>query len=161
MFAAPGTLYVYRSYGIHWCANIVVEPPGSAAAVLLRALEPTHGVAAMCARRGTTDLRFLCAGPGRLTQALGITGVDDGASIVEPPFVLEPPSAAASESPSRRESGITKAADLPGATSRPERRGRRDERPQRPTIKVTLRPRPAATPGSGFCSSTDPEAPFS
>ena len=67
----------------------------------------------------------------------------------------------ASESPSRRESGSPRRPICPGATSRPERRGRRDERSQRPTIKVTLRPRPAATPGSGFCSSTDPDAPFS
>lgn len=112
MFAAPGTLYVYRSYGIHWCVNVVVEPPGSAAAVLVRALEPTHGVAEMCARRGTTDLRLLCAGPGRLTQALGITGADDGATIVEPPFVLEPPSARVEVTVTPR-IGLTKAADLP------------------------------------------------
>lgn len=112
MFAAPGTLYVYRSYGIHWCVNVVVEPPGSAAAVLVRALEPTHGVAEMCARRGTTDLRFLCAGPGRLTKALGITGADDGATIVAPPFVLEPPSARVGVTVTPR-IGLTKAADLP------------------------------------------------
>ncbi len=112
MFAAPGTLYVYRSYGIHWCVNVVVEPPGEGAAVLVRALEPTHGIAEMCARRGTTDPGSLCAGPGRLTQALGITGLDDGASIVEPPFMLEPPATRAEINATPR-IGITRAADLP------------------------------------------------
>ena len=84
MFAAPGTLYVYRSYGIHWCANVVCEPAGTGAAVLLRALEPTHGLDEMRARRGVVADRDLCSGPGKLTQALGISGADDGASIFEP-----------------------------------------------------------------------------
>jgi DNA-3-methyladenine glycosylase len=112
MFAAPGTLYVYRSYGIHWCANVACEPEGVGAAVLLRALEPTHGIAEMRARRGDLDERALCSGPGRLTQALGISGADDGMSVVAPPFELEPPQGSVDIATTPRV-GITKAADLP------------------------------------------------
>jgi DNA-3-methyladenine glycosylase len=112
MFAAAGTLYVYRSYGIHWCANIVCEAEGVGAAVLLRALEPTHGIAEMRGRRGGLDERVLCSGPGRITQALGISGVDDGMSVVAPPFVLEPPRSPVEIATTPRV-GITKAADLP------------------------------------------------
>jgi DNA-3-methyladenine glycosylase len=91
MFGPPGRLYVYRSYGIHWCANVVCEPEGHGAAVLLRALEPTHGLDVMRTRRGLDDARLLCAGPGRLTQALGITGANDGADLSDSPFVLMSP----------------------------------------------------------------------
>ena len=73
MFVVAGTLYVYRSYGIHWCVNVACEEEGSGAAVLLRALEPTHGLAEMRTRRGEVPDGLLCAGPGRLTQALAIT----------------------------------------------------------------------------------------
>ena len=91
MFGPPGHLYVYRSYGIHWCANVVCERPGRGAGVLLRALEPTHGLDRMRERRGVVDDRLLCAGPGRLTQALGVTGADDGADLSRLPFELVPP----------------------------------------------------------------------
>ena len=91
MFGPPGRLYVYRSYGIHWCVNVVCEPEGAGAAVLLRALEPTHGLEEMRARRGQVDARLLCSGPGRLTQALGLTREDDGARLDRPPFRLVRP----------------------------------------------------------------------
>lgn len=91
MFGPPGHLYVYRSYGIHWCANVVCERRGRGAGVLLRAIEPTHGIETMRARRGVADERLLCSGPGRLTQALGLSGVDDGADLCRQPFALVAP----------------------------------------------------------------------
>jgi DNA-3-methyladenine glycosylase len=103
---------VYRSYGIHWCLNFVCEAEGTASAVVIRALEPADGLDAMRERRGLDDPRLLCAGPGRLCQALGIMRVHDGLALDEPPFelvarVAEPQIAAGPRI------GITKAADRP------------------------------------------------
>jgi DNA-3-methyladenine glycosylase len=88
MFGPPGYAYVYRSYGIHWCLNFVCEPEGVASAVLIRALAPTHCLAVMRRRRGVTDERLLCSGPGRLSQALGITDAQYGLPLDNPPFEI-------------------------------------------------------------------------
>ncbi|HWB22778.1 MAG TPA: DNA-3-methyladenine glycosylase [Gaiellaceae bacterium] len=113
MFGPAGHAYVYRSYGIHWCLNLVCGAEGTASAILLRALEPARGTPEMQARRGArAELRLLCSGPGRLCQALGVTGAYDGLPLDRAPFRLE----------ARREPveivtgpriGITKAVDLP------------------------------------------------
>ena len=82
MFGPPGHLYVYRSYGLHWCVNLVCEPEGRGAAVLIRALAPLHGIAQMRARRRGAPDRLLCAGPGRLCAALAVDRHLDGADAV-------------------------------------------------------------------------------
>lgn len=113
MFGPAGHAYVYRSYGIHWCLNLVCGGEGEAEAALVRALEPTAGIEAMQERRGLEDLRLLCAGPGRLCQALGVTGAHDGLPLDEPPFALasRPQEEIAVVRGPRV--GITRAADLP------------------------------------------------
>ena len=112
MFGPPGYAYVYRSYGIHWCLNFVCEPKGSAAAVLIRALEPTAGLGVMRRRRGTFVERLLCSGPGRLTEALGITHRHNGFALDAPPFELFARQGDV-EVVSGPRIGITKAVDLP------------------------------------------------
>ena len=112
MFGPPGHAYVYRSYGIHWCLNLVCEEEGVANAVLVRALEPTHDLETMRERRGLDDPRLLCSGPGRLCQALGVTRGHDGLALDRPPFEL-----LATEGPvevvSGPRIGITRAVELP------------------------------------------------
>jgi DNA-3-methyladenine glycosylase len=112
MFGPAGFVYVYRSYGIHWCINFVCEEAGSASAVLIRALEPTHGLAAMRRRRGLHDERSLCSGPGKLTEALGITHAHNGLALDAPPFALHARSVKPDVVTGLR-IGITKAVDLP------------------------------------------------
>jgi len=111
MFGPPGHAYVYRSYGIHWCVNVVCDREGRAEAALIRALEPTRGLDAMRARRGVSAERALCSGPGKLCQALGITRDHDGLALDEPPFML----LARSETPpiaTGARVGITRATEL-------------------------------------------------
>jgi len=112
MFGPAGFAYVYRSYGIHWCVNFVCERAGSASAVLIRALEPTHGIAVMRRRRGLHDERSLCSGPGKLTEALGITHAHNGLALDVPPFALYARTAKADVVAGVR-IGITKAVELP------------------------------------------------
>jgi DNA-3-methyladenine glycosylase len=112
MFGPPGRAYVYRSYGIHWCLNLVCEDEGTAAAVLLRALEPTDGLERMRERRKLDEARLLAAGPGRLCEALGVTGEHDGLPLDRPPFVLLP-RAGEPEIAVAPRIGITRAADRP------------------------------------------------
>jgi len=112
MFGPAGHVYVYRSYGIHWCVNFVCEEAGSASAVLIRALEPRHGLATMRRRRGLDDEVALCSGPGKLCEALAITGKMNGLPIDRAPFKL----LARAEEPdivAGVRIGITKAAELP------------------------------------------------
>lgn len=119
MFGPPGCAYVYRSYGQHWCINTVCREAGHGAGVLLRALEPTHGIDAMRARRGLQDPRLLCAGPGRLAQALGIDASFNGRPLDLPPFaLLEPGGAPAADAQALDvvagpRIGISKAVDVP------------------------------------------------
>jgi DNA-3-methyladenine glycosylase len=114
LWGTPGTAYVYFSYGIHSLLNAVAEPEGEAAAVLIRAIEPRWGIEAMRERRGREDVRELCSGPGKLTEALGVGLADNGRSLLEPPFDLRAPSGDPSlEIVTAPRVGITKAADFP------------------------------------------------
>jgi DNA-3-methyladenine glycosylase len=112
MFGPAGYVYVYRSYGIHWCMNFVCEAAGSASAVLIRALKPTEGLGVMRQRRGIEDLRQLCSGPGKLCQALGITDTHNGLRLDRPPFDLRARSEPADVVVGPR-IGITKAVEHP------------------------------------------------
>ena len=112
MFGPPGHAYVYRSYGIHWCLNFVCREAGHGAGVLIRALEPLEGVAVMRSRRGVDDERLLCAGPGRVGQALGITREHDGLRLDAPPFELIAPPRRVPVVRGPR-IGISKAVDVP------------------------------------------------
>jgi DNA-3-methyladenine glycosylase len=112
MFGPAGVAYVYRSYGIHWCLNFVCEGEGSAAAVLLRALQPVKGLATMRRRRGLTDERLLCSGPGRLCEALAVTHAHNGRRLDRPPFALFARASAVEVATGPR-IGLTKAAELP------------------------------------------------
>ncbi|MGJ7506337.1 DNA-3-methyladenine glycosylase [Variovorax sp. GT1P44] len=115
LFGPPGHAYVYRSYGIHWCLNFVCRPVGHGAGVLIRAIEPTHGLAQMQRRRGLENPRLLCSGPGRLGQALGIDARLNGLPLDAPPFRLlavpgDQPAPVLVEGP---RIGISRAIDLP------------------------------------------------
>src|SRR5947209_14092037 len=112
MFGPPGFAYVYRSYGTHWCVNFVCEKEGSASAVLIRALEPTHGIAAMRRRRRLHDERSLCSGPGKLTEALAITEAHNALPLDAPPIALHARVGKAEVIAGVR-IGITKAMELP------------------------------------------------
>lgn len=112
MFGPPGFVYVYRSYGIHWCVNFVCEKDGCAAAVLIRALQPTHGIPAMRRRRGLHDERLLCSGPGKLCQALGISIAHNALPLDAPPIAVYRRTDEVDVVAGVR-IGITKAADLP------------------------------------------------
>ena len=112
MFGPAGFVYVYRSYGIHWCLNFVCEQEGSASAVLIRALEPTYGISAMQHRRGLREERALCSGPGKLCEALAIAHKHNGLALDRAPFELRARTAKSAISTGVR-IGITKAADKP------------------------------------------------
>jgi len=109
MFLGPGHVYVYRSYGIHWCFNLVCA---DAAAVLIRAIEPTDGIVQMIERRGLSDPRGLCSGPGKLCMAMNITKAEDGLTLAGPPFCFTPAASGPAVVIGPR-IGISKAAELP------------------------------------------------
>ena len=134
MFGPPGRAYVYLSYGIHSLLNFVCEPEDEAAAVLIRALEPTTELATMRSRRGKarSDLD-LCSGPGKLTEAIGVTLAQNGARLDRDPFLLLPPEGAPPEVVTSPRIGITKAVEKPWRYSAAG-------------SKYVSRPRPATTP---------------
>jgi DNA-3-methyladenine glycosylase len=114
IYGPPGSWYVYRSYGVHWCANLVTGPPGEGAAVLIRALEPVEGLDVMRRRRGGVDDLLLCSGPGRLCQALGITRSLDGSAMRGSAAVVrQGPGLSPREMTTTPRIGITRAAEAP------------------------------------------------
>jgi DNA-3-methyladenine glycosylase len=114
LYGPLGSWYVYLSYGMHWCANLVAGPQGEGSAILIRALEPLEGLSVMRRRRGGAPDRELCAGPGRLTQAMGITRALDGLSMPKAPIVIVSDEQPAEGSiATTRRIGLTKAADWP------------------------------------------------
>ncbi|NVD69198.1 DNA-3-methyladenine glycosylase [Duganella sp. BJB1802] len=114
MFGPPGRSYVYRSHGLHWCLNFVCREEGHGAGVLIRALEPLAGLERMRARRGLDEPRLLCAGPGRLCQALGVTREHNNLALDAPPFTLLAPEAGAAVAVlAGPRIGISKAVELP------------------------------------------------
>jgi DNA-3-methyladenine glycosylase len=113
IFGPPGRAYVYLSYGIHSLLNAVAEPEGEAAAVLIRALEPTIGLETMRARRGERPDGELCSGPGKLTEALGIGLEHNGADLSSDPFLLLAPEGPPPEVVTGPRIGITKAVERP------------------------------------------------
>ena len=137
MFGPPGHAYVYRSYGIHWCLNLVCEEEGSPAAVLIRALEPTNGTELMRDRRGIDDQRLLAAGPGRLCEALGVTGEHDGLALDVPPFELV-------AQPDRPEVAVGTRIGISVATERPWRYAEAGSRWLSRPLRSHVRARPPA-----------------
>jgi DNA-3-methyladenine glycosylase len=113
MFGRAGIAYVYRSYGVHWCLNFVCGLEQNGCAVLIRALEPTLGLERMRSRRGIEDVRQLCSGPGKLSEALGITGAHDGLPLDAPPFKLRLPDRMPPAILTGTRIGISRAADVP------------------------------------------------
>ena len=113
MFLEGGHAYVYRSYGIHWCLNVVCGEVGVAGAVLIRALKPTRNVFEMRQRRGLSDIRLLCSGPGRLCQALGVTRELDGMRLDRKPFRVVARGEGAVVVHAGVRIGITKSRELP------------------------------------------------
>lgn len=112
MFGPPEAIYVYRSYGIHWCFNFVCGKENHGSAVLIRAIEPTTGIDTMKERRNMSEVRLLCAGPGRVSQALGITHRENGLQLNSQECILKPKSAPVDIVAGPR-IGISKAADIP------------------------------------------------
>lgn len=133
MFGPPGRAYVYRSYGIHWCLNVVCDEAREGCAVLIRALQPTHGLDAMRERRGMANDRLLCAGPGRLCQALAVTRAHDHLPLDAAPFRIVPAEGPADIAQGPR-IGISKAVDHPWRFA--ERGSRYLSRPLKPVVGV-------------------------